>query len=135
MNRTAAVTLGAVLLLSGCELITGVREEVVRGTIGYPDNVLLTIPETVRAGQEFAITVRTLGPNGCWSKDRTDLVINGLAVTITPYDTRKTGRDIACTAMPVELMHTASLTLERTGVVEVTIRGRDGTVTESLVVE
>lgn len=132
--RVAFVPLAA-LLLSGCGLITGVDEDRFQGTIGYPDDVILTIPETVYLGQEFTLTLRTIGADGCWRNDRTDVTLSSLAAAITPYDVRRTERGVDCTMAVVDLLHTANLTFDQAGLARVTVRGRDGMVTESVVVE
>lgn len=122
------------VLLSACDLSTGVIEQRHVGTIGYPDNLQITLPDTVQAGQSFTVTVRTLGSDGCWERDRTDVDVSGLTATIVPYDTRQVGRGATCTLGIVEIMHDATLTFGQPGVGRIDIRGRDGTAERSVVV-
>jgi hypothetical protein len=123
------------LLLTGCELITGVTEERSLGYIGFPDRLQIAVPDTVQRGQAFTVSVRTSGSDGCWQKDRTNVTVSGLAATIRPVDVRRTSRRSMCNLGVPELSHTAQLAFATAGVAEVTIHGRDGSVTESVVVQ
>lgn len=134
MLRILALALFAVALAS-CDLSTGLIEERRVGTIGYPENVLIAMPDTVDAGQAFTVTVRTLGPDGCWERDRTEVDVSGLRVTIVPYDIRRVGGGAVCTAAIVEIMHDATLTFGQPGVGRIDVMGRDGTAERSIVVE
>lgn len=123
-----------VVLLAACDLIAEPGEERVRGAIGYPDHVQITVPDTVRSGHTFTLSVRTTGPNGCWRQDGTEVSTNVLVAIVTPYDIRA-DRGRMCPQMPREFSHTAELIFAQPGIGLVTVRGRDGTETRSVVVE
>lgn len=134
MKRMAVVAALAVVL-HGCDLITGAKEDRLVGFIGYPDDMVIVSPESVTAGQAFVISVRTFGADGCWKRDRTDVALDGLTATITPYDVRRQGRGWDCAQAPVEIVHAATLTFDQVGVAQLTIQGRDGTAQRSVTVE
>lgn len=123
------------VLLAGCELVTGVGEARFMGLIGFPDDLEIDVPATVRAGEDFTVTVRTLGADGCWRRDRTEVSVSGLVATVTPWDVDRRHRETACTLATVEITHTATVRFEQTGEGRVDIRGRDGTAERGVVVE
>lgn len=90
-------------------------------------------PDTVQVEQRFSVFVTTVGPHGCWRRERTEVTVSGLTATIVPYDV-DTGRE--CTQMVVEITHTAELSFAQAGVALIRVRGRDATGSEiSVVVE
>lgn len=138
MTRTIVFIAMGLLIgvhLSGCDLSTGIHEEQFLGAIGYPDNLDITMPDTVQVGQDFTVTVRTIGPTGCWEWYDTVVGVTDLTATIHPYDLVRSGGDLACTQAIVEIMHTETLTFDQTGVAQIEIIGRDGTAERSVVVE
>ena len=134
MNRMSRSLVTGTVLLAGCSLITGVSESRQVGMLGYPDDLLISVPDSAVVGQPLAVTVRTLGSDGCWKGDGTDIKVNGLTATITPYDVDRVTRGTACTQMLVEIIHTANLTFGLRGEAQISIRGRDGTVTRGVTV-
>lgn len=136
MMRLLALTgLAAALTLAGCDLTTSLVEERLVGAIGYPDNLDITVPDTVQAGEAFTVTVRTLAPNGCWRKDRTEVRVSGLIAQVTPYDIYRVERDENCTAEPVSITHTATVTFGSAGDGRVDILGREGTASLPVLIE
>jgi hypothetical protein len=121
-------------LLAACTLITGVIEDRQVGRLGYPDYLAISVQDSAVVGQPLGITVRTLGSDGCWRGDGTDMEVSGLTATITPYDVDRETRGTACTQMLVEITHTANLTFGLPGEAHISIRGRDGTVTRTVTV-
>jgi hypothetical protein len=120
------------VLLGGCDFVTGIGDPPVYGFIGYPDDLAIEIPDTVATAQEFTVTIRTRGADGCWRKDHTAVARSGLAATITPFDVR---RGTTCTLATVEIFHSATLMFSQAGVATVVIQGRDGTAQRSVVVQ
>jgi hypothetical protein len=116
-------------------MITGVSEERFVGAIGYPNEVLVEMPETVTAGEPFTVTIRTFGADGCWSGDGADVNVRGLTGTITPYDVHRSGRGVYCTMAEVHLSHSVELSFAAPGAAELAIHGRDGTATRSVLVQ
>jgi hypothetical protein len=123
-----------VLLLAGCELITGISEERHLGVIGYPDDTRIETPVAVEPGESFTVTVRTYGANGCWRKNRTQVTVVGQQAVVSPFDVYRRGRGIACTDMVVDILHTAELTFVQPGPARITIAGRDGVVERTVIV-
>ena len=127
--RTGSGLVAVATLLTGCGLLTG--PEAVIGRVAAVD-----APDTVRAGEAFTVTVQTVGSNGCWRADRTEVDLGALRAVVTPYDVEDRESDEACTMALVDIIHEATLTFERAGTAEVVVRGRDGTGADrSIVVE
>jgi hypothetical protein len=89
--------------------------------IAFPPDVL-EAPDTVAVGQTFGVTVRTIGPNGCWSADGLDVVTTGRVVELTPWDLNS-GADV-CTMIFGYLDHSTTLTLPEPGEWTLRARGR-----------
>ena len=87
----------------------------------FPPEVL-EAPDTVAVGQTFGVTVRTIGPNGCWSADGLDGTTSGRVVELTPWDLNS-GADI-CTMIYGYLDHSTTLTLDEPGEWTLRARGR-----------
>jgi hypothetical protein len=108
------------LLMVGCTSILGRDQHRYVGQV-----IRIEIPDTVGAGQAFDVVVHTGGPDGCWTKDGTDVKGSGMEATITPYDVHDTSPDITCPQSPVEFLHTASLTFNEPGNARVLVTSRD----------
>jgi hypothetical protein len=94
----------------------------VRGAIDfYHDPVVIDVPESVQRGTSFTIRVRTYG-DGCTSKARTDVKVEGRRVTVEPMNTEIRG--VACTQILLSIEHTATVTFDSPGPVQVVVRGR-----------
>ncbi len=117
-----------VLVLSGCDWIMGPNDRRHRGAVAS-----VQVADTVRAGISFDVTILTGGPDGCWSKDRTEVHTDGLAATIAPYDMERRGG--VCTLEPVTIQHTATLTFAQSGQGRIEVLGRGGTQTFQVLVE
>lgn len=124
-----------VALVPGCDLVTSVQDQRVLGAIGYPDNMEIAVPDTVAVNEEFDVSVRTFGADGCWQNDGTEVHVAGLDATVSPYDRIRRSSDTNCTMAPVEIEHTATVTFRQAGAAQVMISGRDGTAERSVVVE
>ncbi|MCI0437456.1 MAG: hypothetical protein L0271_28055 [Gemmatimonadetes bacterium] len=85
--------------------------------VTYPPNVI-EAPDTVIVGENFQITVYTVGPNGCWRADGIDVEKQGRVVGTTPWD-RHSGAEV-CTQVLSFLPHSTTTKLDETG--EWTIR-------------
>lgn len=138
--------IGTLLLLSGCDLLTGPGKRVVgivdrvstvsgaAATAGPDMYVLsvasdlaappLVVPDTVDVGREFSITVDTYGPDGCWQAAGTDVNQKDLVISIVAYDRKEQGPDVMCPMEPVRLprMLNAAFNASGTGVVKLTGR-------------
>jgi hypothetical protein len=112
----------ATAALCGCNGVLGVDGPGQQpGVISfYSDPVVVEVPDTVTRGQPFAVSVRTYG-GGCVSQGPTDVRVDDLRATITPFDINS-GHDF-CTAALRLFQHEASITFDRAGIATVVFRG------------
>jgi hypothetical protein len=143
--RTVSLVLGVVVLvlIAGCESFTGPEAQVIaiiervtatavapsmssvgRDSLSHTgvNGPALELPDTVEAGEEFAIVIRSWGPDGCWSAAGTDVSQEQLTVSLIAYD-KKTG-DGYCTMEPVRLSRTIKAKFSQAGSGVVTLTGR-----------
>ncbi len=109
----------------GCDLIFGPNERREVGIIQglSAESPEIEIPETVQAGEDFTVTIRTGWHNGCARMDTVEVTEEGpAAVTLTPYDIITNGGH--CTQQTQTFVHTATLRFSEPGTAQVTIRGR-----------
>lgn len=128
--RSAGIVL--IYLVGGCSLFTA-PNEVKRGIIGYPDDIVAEVPSQSVAGEPFQVTVSTV-VSGCWKRERTDVEVAGLRVTVTPYDSRIRSGGIVCTTEVARFRHTATIVVTEIGDATVELRGRDGSAFRSVVI-
>lgn len=141
-----AVGIGTLLVLSGCEILTGPGKRVVgivdrvaaapgatavTGTAMHAlasgsdaDAPPLVVPDTVEVGQDFSITVDTYGPDGCWEAAGTDVNQKDLVIAIVAYDKKEQGSGVMCTMEPVRLPRTLNVAFKAKGVGLITLTGR-----------
>ena len=82
----------------------------------------ITAPQSVQAGAEFSVIVRTVGPNGCWRAGDTPVEYAAGEVRITPYDVHSGAQ--ACTELLGYLPHPVKLRLDTPGEVVLRVQGR-----------
>lgn len=122
MRRLAILVAAAALI--GCDSDTPSEPKgfSVMGTIEFYDEpVEVTAPDTVAVGETFTASVRTYG-NGCVEEGSTEVQVNELSATVTPFD-RHSGADV-CPAVLRTHEHQATLAFEEVGDAVVTFRGR-----------
>ena len=112
--------LGLTLLAAGCGSILGPDEKRVIGVIG--DGSSIEVPTTVRAGQDFTVTIRTGWRNTCAREDGTEVQLRGASATVTPCDRVTEGG--TCGQAPQQFTHVATLRFSQPGTAVVNIRGR-----------
>jgi hypothetical protein len=112
--------LGLALLATGCGTIFGPDEKRVIGIIG--DGSAIEVPATVRAGQDFTVTIPTGWHNTCAREDGTEVQLRGASATVTPYDRVTEGG--MCGQAPERFTHVATLRFSEPGTAVVNIRGR-----------
>lgn len=137
LSRTSLLLAVAAVLVS-CESTTepnGPDAGPSLGLIGYPDNVLVTVPEAVGAGELFAVSVRTFGGDSCWEKARTEVELEAHRAVVSPYVVNTASSTSICFAEIMEFIHTVGLVFDEPGEAEVSFRGADGTVVRTVVVE
>ncbi len=128
MRRTAPVLLLPALVLASCSL--GTDPFVVQ--VGAINQASIVTPDTVTAGQPFQVSFRTVGADGCWGRERTEVAVSGMTASITPYDRILT--DGGCAPEPVSIDHAASVTLTTPGDGLLRFVGLNSTVERSVVV-
>jgi hypothetical protein len=122
-----------VVLLCACNGFLGWSGEGQRlGIISfYNDPIVIEVPDTVASGLMFQVRVRTYG-GGCITQGHTDVRVDGLRVTVTPYDIHSGGN--VCTTELRLFQHEAAVRFDRVGTATVAVRGMrrpdDQTITE-----
>lgn len=116
-----------VVLATACGLSTSPEAQPEVGIIVgiRSDDPQIAVPETVQAGESFAVMVTTYGLSGCWRMRTTKVEVEDLEATVTPFDVDLTEDRVACTAAIQDFVHTAALSFDRPGTAQVTIRGRE----------
>lgn len=127
MTRIAMAA--AALVALGCSSGTepgaqpggGAPDRRVLGTIEhYGDAAVVSVPDTVVAGETFTVRVRTYG-GGCVSQGHTEAKVSGTQAMITPFDIRSDAE--VCTQELRFFDHAAELRFEQPGTAEVVVRG------------
>jgi hypothetical protein len=86
--------------------------------------IVIEAPDTVSAGEQVNITVRTIGQDGCWRADGGELAQRGDTITIQPYD-RHSGAAVCTTAIAVSgLPHFFSASFSSPGEAIIRVNGR-----------
>jgi hypothetical protein len=112
-------------LIAGCGLASDPLEgppERVPGEIDSEDSNTLIVPDTVRAGIPFKVTVNTRGSSSCTSPADVQVTMRGDTTELIPYDNVSSGM---CTADYAAIRHDVELRLERDGHAVVRV-GRGG---------
>lgn len=124
----------ATAALCACNGILGLGGE--RQQLGvisfHSDPVVVEAPDTVTRGQTFAVSVRTYG-GGCVSQGPTDVRVDDLRATITPFDINS--RNNVCTSELRFFQHEASIKFDRAGTATVVFRGTRRPENEPIAVE
>lgn len=126
MGKAIAVTMA--LLALACGSPTGPTEDDGRPgllRIGSGGDIDVDVPASVTAGRPFEVSLRSWGPDSCWSVDRTDVSVTGLSAAIRPFDRYDDpGPGRGCYFSFVKIEHVADVRFDVTGTAELTIRGR-----------
>ena len=86
----------------------------------------VSVPDAVRAGESFPVTVRTVGGD-CVRKDETEILVEGSTATVTPYDRYSIPRPgFGCLPSDPVLQHTTDVTFTEAGPARVLVRVRRG---------
>jgi hypothetical protein len=113
--------------LAACQTLPdGERVRVIGAIEGYnQDDPRITVPATVRAGDDFDVTISTYG-SGCHTRGETEVARQARTATITPYDyTAPPGTP--CTLQLIEFRHTARVRFDTPGPAEIVVRGESRT--------
>lgn len=79
----------------------------------YSAPQVLVAPDTVAAGEAFAVTTHTVGPSGCWRAEGQTVASYARRVVLKPYDAHS-GSEV-CTDALVFLAHGTTLVLDEPG--------------------
>ncbi|HEX6307147.1 MAG TPA: hypothetical protein VFZ69_03100 [Longimicrobiales bacterium] len=82
----------------------------------------IEVPDTVRVGAPFTVTVHTFGLDACWEADGQDETVGSHVIEITPYDRHPD--EGACGEMVRLLAHESAITVHEAGTWTVRARGR-----------
>jgi hypothetical protein len=119
--RFLSLFVGGILFVA-CDGILGPEDKSRVGTIAFHgDPVVIEVPDTVRAGVSFGVSVRTYG-GGCLSEGGTTVQVRGLSADVTPYDLHS-GASL-CTADLRTFTHEAALSFEEPGVAQIRFHGK-----------
>ena len=96
------------------------------GVIGRVDQAVITsLPEIAKRDEAIQLTFNTYG-DSCTAATRTEVQLQGLEATVTPYDTKTTGTSTSpCVLVAFRIEHTATLVFDQVGTATVTVRGYD----------
>ena len=120
---------GAALFAAIASSACGITEPIEDRLIGIVDQEegvpVVSVPGQVVAGQEFEVTIRTVG-GGCVRKGDTEVeVVRGTA-TVTPYDRFALPRPgLGCLPTAETFQHTAPVTFPDAGDAVVVVRVRE----------
>jgi hypothetical protein len=84
----------------------------------------LTVPSTVRAGEDFQVTITTFG-GGCERAGETSVVLTNTEANLFVYDfTAATTPDVRCTTILNQFTHTVTVRLTQPGEALIRVWGR-----------
>jgi hypothetical protein len=89
----------------------------------YGSPLEVTVPENVRTGEPFTVTVVTRG-GGCTTAGDTEVALGGAAADVSPYDLTATGPNVACPDILRAFTHEATLRFDALGTATVRVHGR-----------
>lgn len=113
----------AVLALGGCDSLTGPDSRRVLGTVVHVDGEpLISVPDTVEAGEPFTVSVTTTWPDTCGSLDETEVRASGTEVHVIPWDRVDEADD--CAQVIEEYDHSVTLSRATPAVLDLTVHGR-----------
>jgi len=125
MTRSALPTALLLALLSACGVAEPLEDRLV-GILVFEDGTpAVDLPDTVRAGTPFEVSVTTIG-GACIRRDETDVEVAGSTATVTPWDRFAIPRPgLGCLPSASTLDHRASITFAAPGPAAVLVRGRE----------
>lgn len=150
---------GLLVSAAACTVFSGPETDTVRGILRFQSDVETTAaastdldgptdasegsleaPDTVRVGETFPVTIRTVGLDGCWAPAGEDVTVEGLTATVVPFDSTGDREGVACTMALVHLDHEVRLAFGAVGEAVVRVEGRrvvgrDGSESEPLALE
>lgn len=111
-----------ILFLVGCGAVVGPDERRQVGVIDFYDQPsVIEVPDTVRVGEDFQVSVRTYG-GGCVSQDTTEVAVADRLAQVVPYDLHS-GEGV-CPDVLRTFDHEAVVRFEDEGEAEVRVIGK-----------
>ena len=118
-----------VVSLSACSLLER-RERVVATIASNVEVVQITVPTTVQRGVPFEVEVLTYG-GGCIDQGETEVEVQGLNASVTPYDYLVTPPPgVVCTLIFEYYPHRANLQFDTSGTAEIVFHGQSENLSE-----
>jgi hypothetical protein len=100
------------------------KEQRVLGNISGDRKEVVDAPETVRAGEDFKVTINTFG-SGCEREGDTGVIVSESSATIMVYDfTSATHPGVICTMIAKRMPHVVTLRFTKPGEATIRIWGR-----------
>lgn len=81
----------------------------------------LVAPDTVRAGEPFAVQIGSIVPNGCWGAGPTAMSQSGRTVQLDPSDVYTS--ELACIEILMNISRTVTVTIATPGPATLRVRG------------
>lgn len=109
--------------LAACSSATEPEREVPGIIDFHEDGVVVSVPDTVRAGVPFEVAVRTYG-GGCISEGGTKVEPqDGLVFDVRPFDVDRSRPGVACTMELRYFEHRAEVTVPSAGFATIRFHG------------
>lgn len=89
-----------------------------------PERIVITAPDSVRAGVPFVVDVFTIGLDGCWTPAGERISVEPGVFTIAPYDQTTINAGHGCPTMEITLVHRVELRAEQRGEHRIRVLGR-----------
>jgi hypothetical protein len=100
------------------------REQLVLGNISGDQKDVVDAPATVRAGEDFKVTINTFG-SGCEREGDTGVIISESSATVMVYDfTSATHPGVICAMIAKRMPHVVTLRFTKPGEATIRIWGR-----------
>jgi hypothetical protein len=100
------------------------KEQRVLGNISGDQQEVVEAPATVRAGEDFKVTIKTFG-GGCDREGDTGVITSESSATIMVYDfTSATHPGVICTMIAKRMPHVVTLRFTKPGEARIRIWGR-----------
>jgi hypothetical protein len=122
MARLQAHLLSFAVLTSACGTDEdSVIEPGILEYFGQP--AVIDVPSSAAVGELIAVNVVTYG-DGCFSSERTEVVVDGERADVAPFDRRRISDQAPCPLILLELSHGMSMTFDTPGPKTIRVHGR-----------
>ena len=123
-NRVYALERGSRVAAPSHAQYAPPQESRVLGILDESANDALVAPDAVMAGEDFQVTITTIG-GGCEREADTGVIVSEDGATVMVYDfTKATHPGVACTLILKHLRHTVTLRFTKRGKALIRVWGR-----------